>query len=134
MASMPYAGMAWMHMQITVGLRRLGHDVYYFETTSAWPDDPTVKSQVGCSDYAVSYLAHVAESFGLTGRWAYRRSFSDKRWFGLESGRAEDLLAHADAVFNVAGATTLAEEGLRVGRLVYFGTDPVKHEILFANG
>lgn len=36
----PYAGMAWMHMQITAGLLRLGHDAYYFETTSAWPYDP----------------------------------------------------------------------------------------------
>jgi hypothetical protein len=134
MASMPYAGMAWMHMQIAVGLSRLGHDVYYFETTSAWPDDPTVKTKVRCSDYAVAYLARVARSFGLAERWAYRRSFSDKKWFGLDGAKAEDLLAHADAVFNVAGATTLVEEGLKVGRLVYFGTDPVKHELLFANG
>jgi hypothetical protein len=29
----PYAGMAWMHMQIALGLRRLGHDVYCFEVT-----------------------------------------------------------------------------------------------------
>jgi hypothetical protein len=134
MASMPYAGMAWMHMQIAVGLRRLGHDVYYLETTSAWPDDPRIKSTVGCSEYAVAYLARVAESFGLGDRWAYRRSFSDKRWFGLNASRAEDLLAHADAVFNVTGSTTLAEEGLKVGRLVYFGTDPVSYELGFANG
>jgi hypothetical protein len=134
MASMPYAGMAWMHMQIAVGLRRLGHDVYYFETTSAWPLDPTVQTRVNSSDYAVPYLARVAESFGLAGRWAYRRSYSDKQWFGLDAARAVDLLAHADVVFNVAGATRLAEEGLEVGRLVYFGTDPVIHEVLFANG
>jgi len=31
LASMPYAGMAWMHMQIAVGLPRLGHDVYYMD-------------------------------------------------------------------------------------------------------
>jgi hypothetical protein len=133
-ASMPYAGMAWMHMQIAVGLRRLGHDVYYFETTSAWPDDPTLQTTIGRSDYAVPYLARVAESFGLAGRWAYRRSYSDKEWFGLDARQAEELLAQADAVFNVAGATRLAEEGLKVGRLVHFGTDPVTHELLFAGG
>ena len=33
-ASMPYAGMAWMHMQIAAGLRRLKHDVYYIEVSS----------------------------------------------------------------------------------------------------
>jgi hypothetical protein len=134
LASDPYAGMAWMHMQIVVGLLRLGHDAYYFETTSSWPYDPIQQSRVCESDYSVRYLARVAESFGLRDRWAYRRSFGDKAWFGLARTRAEDLLAHADVVLNVAGATRLAEEGLQVGRLVYFGTDPVYHEIAFANG
>jgi hypothetical protein len=134
LASNPYAGMAWMHMQITEGLHRLGHDVYYFETTSTWPYDPIRQMKVQDSEYSVPYLARVAESFGLAGRWAYRRSYSDKEWFGLSKIEAEDLLANSDAVLNVAGATRFAEEGLRIGRLVYFGTDPVFHEIAFANG
>ncbi len=133
MASDPYAGMAWMHMQMVVGLRRLGHDVYYFETTSSWPYDPIQQARVCCSEYAVSYLARVAEKFGLADRWAYRRSYGDKAWFGLDRSRAEELLAHADVVLNVAGATRLAEEELKVGRLVYYGTDPVCQEIAVAN-
>ena len=40
LASNPYAGMAWMHMQIAAGLRRFGHEVYYFEVTSCWLYDP----------------------------------------------------------------------------------------------
>jgi hypothetical protein len=44
------------------------------------------------------------------------------------------LLAHADAVLNVAGATYLAKEELKIGRAVYFGTDPVRHELAFAKG
>ncbi len=48
--------------------------------------------------------------------------------------RAEALLAGADAVLNVSGATRLAEEGLHVGRLVYLGTDPVGHEIAYSQG
>jgi hypothetical protein len=134
LASNPYAGMAWMHMQITAGFQRLGHDAYYLETTSTWPYDPVRQLKVCDSDYSLPYLARVAESFGLAGRWAYRRSYSDKAWLGLSSHKAQDLLAHSDAVFNVAGATRFAEEGLRVGRLVYFGTDPVYPEIAFANG
>jgi hypothetical protein len=134
LASNPYAGMAWMHMQFTAGLRRLGHDVYYFETTSNWPYDPVRQSKVNDSDYALSYLARVAKSFGLAGRWAYRRSYSDKCWFGLDRGRAEDLLAHADAVFDITGATPLAEEGIKTRRLIYVGTDPVIHEVAWAAG
>lgn len=134
MASNPYAGMAWMHMQIAAGLRRLGHDVYYFEATSAWPYDPVRQRPVCDSDYALPYLQRVASSFGLGERWAYRRSYSDREWFGFDRTRAEDLLAHADAVLNVSGSTRMAKEGLRVGRLIYFGTDPVGHELALANG
>jgi hypothetical protein len=134
LASNPYAGMAWMHMQIAIGLQRLGCDAYYFETTSTWPYDPVRQACVNDSEYAVSYLARVAEDFGLGDRWAYRRSYGDKAWFGMSRERAEELLAEADAVLNVAGATRVAEEGLAVQRLVHFGTDPVYDEIMFASG
>jgi hypothetical protein len=134
MAADPYAGMAWMHMQIALGLRRLGHDVYYIEATSTWPYDPLRQARVCDSQYALPYLARVATSFGLGERWAYRRSYLDGEWFGLRRQQAEDLLWHADAVFNVAGATYLAKENLHIGRPVYFGTDPVRHELEFAKG
>ncbi len=134
LASDPYAGMAWMHMQIAAGLRRLGHDVYYFETTSTWPYDPLRQTRVYDSDYAVPYLQRVADSFGLGDRWAYRRSYSDNEWLGMSRAKAEDLLLTADAVFNVAGATAVRHDGLKVGRLIYFGTDPVFDEICYANG
>ncbi len=133
LAGNPYAGMAWMHMQIAAGLQLLGHEVYYFEVTSNWPYDPVRQMKVDDSDYAVPYLARVAEGFGLGGRWAYRRSYSDKEWLGLSRGKAEELLTQADAVFNIAGATRLrTKEELKVGRLIYFGTDPVYDEIQFA--
>ncbi|HEY2989181.1 MAG TPA: hypothetical protein VGL11_15725 [Candidatus Binatia bacterium] len=134
LASNPYAGMAWMHMQIAAGLRRMGHDAYYFESTSTWPYDPLRGAAVNDSAYALPYLKQIAAAFRLENRWAYRRSYSDKEWFGLSQSTAEELLASADAVLNVAGATRFAEEGLEVGRLVYFGTDPGVHEIAFARG
>jgi hypothetical protein len=133
-AGNPYAGMAWMHNQLAAGLRRLGHDVYYFEFTSSWPYDPIRQLKVADSNYAVPYLARVAEGFGLGDRWAYRRSYSDNEWFGMSRAKAEDLLAHADAVFNVTGATRLAKEQLRVDRWVYVGTDPVLDEVALDNG
>ncbi len=134
MACEPYPGIAWQAMQYAVGFRRLGHDSYYFETSSSWPYDPIRKSRVNTSGYAVSYLAQVAEMFGLSDRWAYRRSYGDKAWFGLDRESAEELLAEADVVFSITGSTRLAEEGLEVGRLVYVCTDPVIHEVLFAQG
>lgn len=134
LAGNPYAGMAWMTMQIVVGLQRLGHDVYYMEVTSDWPYDPDQKVKVPMSDYAVRYLARVAEGFGVGKCWAYRRSYGDKAWLGPARAEAETLLATADAVLDIGGSTRLAEEGLKVGRYVYYGTDPVHHEIRYAAG
>jgi hypothetical protein len=124
--------MAWMHMQIVAGLRRLGRDAYYFETTSAWPYDPERGRKVCDSDYAVPYLERVATSFGLDGCWAYRRSYLDGEWLGIPRARAEALLAGADAVFNVAASTPIWDEGLELGPLVYLGTDPVLDEVAYA--
>jgi hypothetical protein len=130
LASDPWAGMAWMHMQIAAGLLRLGHDVSYFEVTSEWPYDPSRQSRVQDSDRALAYLAATMESFGFGGRWAYRRSYSDGEWFGFSRERAEALLLGADAVLNVSGATLArSKERLRIGRLVYLGTDPGVHEL-----
>ncbi len=99
-------------MQITVGLARLGHDVTYLETTSDWPYDPDPKVKTPDSTYAVGYLARVAARFGLGDRWAYRRSYADNAWLGPAASDAERLLVGSDAVLNVAGATSLAEDGL----------------------
>jgi hypothetical protein len=135
LASNPYAGMAWMHMQIAAGLRRIGHDAYYVEATSVWPYDPIRKLKVDDADYAVPYLASVAERFGLADRWAYRRSFRDREWLGPIRSRVEPLLAQADAVLNVAGATRArTKEALEIGRLVYYGTDPPYQDLAFSQG
>ena len=134
-ASNPYAGMAWMHMQIGAGLMNLGHDVHYIEATSVWPYDPVRKLKVDDTEYAAPYLARVAEGFGLGDRWALRRSFSDRVWVGPVAEKAEILLREADAVFNVAGATRLrTKEELEARRLVYYGTDPPTQEIKLAEG
>ncbi len=135
LANDPYAGMAWMHMQIVAGLLRLGHEVYYFETTSTWPYNPLLQTRVDNADYAVPYLMKVMEQFGVEGRWAYRCSFSEnKEWIGMTKSKAEDLLAHADLVFNISASTRLKEEGLKTSRLVYIGTDPVYHEVKYSQG
>ena len=134
LAGEPFPGTAWQVVQYVIGLCRMGHDVYYFETSSSWPYDPVRQSRVNDSEHALPYLAQIASEFGFEGRWAYRRSYSDKAWFGMDRARAEELLASADAVLSVTGSTRLAEEGLEARRLVYLCTDPVVHEVRYAGG
>lgn len=132
-ANVPYAGMAWMHCQFLLGLARLGHDVFYVETTTAWPYHPVEMTTTDDPSYALMYLDRVLGSFGLSDRWAYRASYADGRWYGPLAGEAIDLLRSADAVFNITGSTTPEEIGTPC-RLVYIGTDPVLQELRIAQG
>jgi hypothetical protein len=132
MASNPYAGMAWMHMQVLLGLKRLGHEVYYFEVTSVWPYNPILHSNTNDPEYSVNYLNKLFSGFNVEGHWALRSSYSDHGWYGMSKQKAEDLLKNADLVFNVSGSTNLINEGLKTGRLVLFGTDPVHSEVMYS--
>ncbi len=133
MAGNPYAGIAWQCLQYLIGLRRLGHEVYYFEVSSVWPYDPNRRSPVDDSAYPLSYLQRLAADFDFRGRWAYRRSYSDGEWFGLPRTRAEAILREADAVLNISGATDVRAEGLSEN-LILVGTDPVVEEARLAAG
>jgi len=132
-ANAPYAGMAWMHCQFLAGFARLGHEVWYVETTSAWPYHPIAMTTTDDPTYSLEYLGRVMRSFGLAERWAYRTAYSDGAWHGPLGTRALELLRSADAVLNITGSTTPEEIGVPC-RLVYIGTDPVLQEFRVANG
>jgi len=132
-ANVPYAGMAWMHCQYLVALARLGHEVSYVETTSAWPYHPLQMTMTDDPAYSVAYLGRILQSFGLEDRWAYRAAYRNGAWHGPLASRALDLIRSADAVLNITGSTTPDEIGVPC-RLVYMGTDPVLQELRVANG
>ena len=115
-ANVPDAGMAWMHCQYLVGLARLGHEVSYVETTSAWPYHPVDMTTTDDPGYSLAYLQRVMQGFGLGDRWAYRTAYSDGAWHGPLAGEAVELIRSADAVLNITGSTTPEEIGDRVRR------------------
>ena len=129
----PFSGMAWMHGQYLAGLARLGHDVYYVETTDTWPYDPIAQSKSGDASYALRYLENIMTTFGVGDRWAYRAACADGAWHGPVGSRAIEVLTSADAVFNISASTTPEEIGVPF-RLVHIGTDPVLQELRIANG
>ena len=134
MGSDPFAGMAWMHLQIAAGLLRLGHDARYVETTSAWPYDAAQGVRSDDAGYTLGYLQRVMPRFGMGQRWMLKRGWGDGAWLGPCAGDAPAWLADADLVLNVAGATWWEKDGFPCRRLVHFGTDPVPEELRHAEG
>jgi hypothetical protein len=133
MGSAPYAGMAWMHGQFLRGLADLGHEVFYVETTTAWPYHPLQLTTTSDPTYTLGYLGRVMDYFGLKNCWAYRAAYLDRIWRGPLAETAEELIKSADAVLNITGSTSPEEVNVPC-RLIYVGTDPVLQEVRIAAG
>ena len=132
-AQYPLGGVTWDYLQYALGLKQLGHEVYYFEDTGLWPYNP--KEGGTCEDcsYNVSYLAEVMSEFGLEDKWAYRPPWQSQ-WFGLSEKKRNTMIASADLLINVSGSLHRPEEYWRIPRLVYIDSDPVFTQIKLARG
>jgi hypothetical protein len=132
MGCIPVAGtgMAWNTIQHLVGLRRLGYDVYYVESTGIWPFNAIADD---CT-FPVTYISTLLSRFGFEGKWAYVAAHSDGRCYGLSELQVKTLYERADAIVNLFGGTVLREEHLQCPIRIYLETDPVVHQIHIAKG
>jgi hypothetical protein len=81
----------------------------------------------------VRFLADTFARHGLADRWVYWDSLTGD-WLGMGKARADDLLANADVIVNLCGASRPDPELRRKGCLVYIETDPIFEQIKIANG
>lgn len=122
-------GVTWDYLNVLLGMRRLGHDVYYIEDSGEWPynlDGGPLGDDWVAHDpaYNVEYLARTMAEFGLSAKWAYH--FPTKcEWYGLSDQQRTDLIRSADLLINVSGTLENPEKYRPVRRLVYIDTDPV---------
>jgi len=132
MGRMPVAGVTWQFLQYLEGFRRLGFATYYVEDTGEWPYDPDKNTISDDPSYAVRSIGELMRRYGFADHWAYRAV--DGRVYGLSADELDGLLARADALVNVTGATVLREEHRRVPVRIYLETDPVLPQIEVAKG
>lgn len=122
-------GVAWDYVQYVVGLKGLGHDVYYFEDSGQWPyridGGPTGSDWIArdCRSN-VTHLKRVMERYGLEDRWAYQCPV-ESRWYGLSSAKRREIISSADLLFNVSGSLRRPRDYRSIPRLVYIDSDPV---------
>jgi hypothetical protein len=134
MGRAPFAGVGWQVLQYLEGLRRLGCRVYYIEDTGEWPYDPETNSITDDCRYTTDYIGRLMDWCGLPDCWAYRAAAHGGRLFGPAAARVDELLACADVLINLTGATVLGEEHHHVPVRIYLETDPVLPQIEVAQG
>ncbi len=130
MGSMPIAGVIWQHIHYIVGLRQLGHDVYYIEDSARLPYNPETCQVNNDFGYAARILDRLAREFNFKNRWAFcARYLKGNPTAGLVLRKIRQLYRHADAILNICGAQEFNDDLLQSDRLIYIESDPGVEQI-----
>lgn len=127
----PMGGMAWHHLQYVMGLRDLGHDVYFLEDSddAQWCCYDPQHNTIGTDPtYGLDFARHTFDRVGLGERWAYYDAHRS-RWLGPCAERALAICANTDLVLNVSCANPLRPWLTDIPVRVLIDTDPVFTQI-----
>ncbi len=133
MGQYPFGGMAWQVLHHVLGFERLGVETYYVENSGAPPYSPRLQSITDTAAENVRFLSDTFAHHGLADRWTFWDSLTGE-WPGLGRAKAEELLANADLILNLCGASRPDPEQKRRGCLIYVETDPIFEQIKVARG
>jgi hypothetical protein len=131
----PIGGYAWQAAHYLLGARALGHDVWFYEDTSLYPQayDPISNVYGPYYDYGIRAAAGFLGRLGLGDRWVFAEP-DVGREHGPAAGRGRELLRDADLVVNVAGINRVTAD-VRNGRpQIYVDVDPAFTQITAASG
>jgi hypothetical protein len=143
----PLGGFSLHHLQYLVGLRRLGHEVIYFEDYG-WPDScyvPETDDVTSNPVYGLKYLTTLLRPQGLDGRWCYLAE--DGTAYGMTRDALSAALHECDVYINLSNINWIPELEQCHTR-VLIDTDPVftqigghgmydtldRHHVLFTYG
>jgi hypothetical protein len=132
-AQYPLGGVAWDYVQYVSGLKKLGHDVYYFEDTGQWPFNPEEGGTGKSCDFNVRYLDRIMQRFGLQDSWAYRFPWKSQ-WFGLTDSQRNKVIGSADILINISGTLAQPEQYRQIPNMVYIDSDPVFTQVKLGKG
>src|SRR5689334_21774923 len=121
----PLGGYAWQAAHYLLGLRALGHDVWFYEDTGHYAPayNPATNDFGPRYEYGIGAAGTFLGRLGLGERWVFA-DVDGGREHGPGAGRAAALLREADLVLNVAGVNRIPPER-RGGRpAIYVDIDP----------
>lgn len=126
----PIGGATWDYIQYPLGLKKLGHDVYYIEDTMQYPVYQQEGELWNDATYCIKYLQHVMEGCGLGEKWAYRDVASGQS-FGMSEAQIQQVIKSADVFINISCSTFLREEYLKIPKRILIDSDPMFTQVRY---
>lgn len=126
----PTGGASWDYIQYPLGLKLLGHDVYYIEDTKRYPIYQKDLNAWEDATESIQYLSSVMNRFGMKDRWAYRDIASGKS-YGLSEHQIIQICKSADVFINISCSTFMREEYLNIPHRMLIDSDPMFTQIQY---
>lgn len=127
-------GQAWACLQYLLGLRALGHEVYYLEDCgrSSWVYVWEKEDWTHELDYPAAYVHACLQPFGFGDRWIYRDNY---RSLGVPLEKFLEVCAHADLlILRAVPFWNWRQEYEQPKRRAFIDVDPGFTQITLANG
>ena len=129
----PFGGVTWCSLMYLLGLRALGHDVFYIEDTGECVYDPVQNTRATDPSYGTDYIQAALEPFGLGDRWAYVNY--DGSYHGRSASTVRKFCADADLFLNLSGGTWFwRDEYASIPRSAFIDSDPAFTQLAVAKG
>ena len=130
-ARYPFGGVTWCSLMYLLGLRALGHDVFYIEDTGECVYDPVLNTRSTDPAYGTSYIHKALEPFGLGERWAFVNY--DGSYHGKSADEVRRYAADADLFVNLSGGSWFwRDEYARIPHKVFIDSDPAFTQLAIA--
>lgn len=130
----PIGGNAWSDLQYLLGLRSLGHNVFYLEECGAqsWVYNWETEQLTTQLDYPTNYVSNCLKPLGFENQWIYRAGNSS---VGMEVDKFKDICSQADLMIIRGSPISLwREEYVLPRRRIYIDADPGFTQINIASG
>ena len=130
-ARYPFGGVTWCSLMYLLGLRALGHDVFYVEDTGECVYDPIQNTRAVEPTYGTTYINDALAPFGLGDRWTF------VNYDGSYHGQPRETLARfaqeAELFINLSGGSWFwRDEYARIPRKVFIDSDPAFTQLAIA--
>ena len=130
-ARYPLGGVTWCSLMYLLGLRALGHEVFYIEDTGECVYDPVQNTRSTDPSYGTSYIHAALEPFGLGDRWTFVNY--DGSYHGRDADAVRRYCADADLFLNLSGGSWFwRDEYARIPRRAFIDSDPAFTQLSIA--
>src|SRR6267143_1091885 len=102
-ARYPFGGVTWCSLMYLLGLRALGHEVFYIEDTGECVYDPVQNTRATDPRDGTAYIHSALEPYGLGDRWSFVNY--DGSYHGRSADDVRRYAADADLFINLSGGS-----------------------------